>query len=295
MKRITLLTNPDKCNLHCPLCFLNQRPLQNCGEANCNKERRAFGLGEMPFEVARAAIEKYAAARDASGNRLLREVIPSTMGEPLLYSHFDELLEFCRSIGIPLNLTTNGTFPGKWAHESAMELLLLSCSDIKVSHLASEQFGGWKANVEKLVWVRNRLRENATRIATVSLQVTLHRKNLDMVPDLVEWASSIGIARIKWNTVVFLSVAPAALKSEFALDAGLDKVRSLILDATARSGGTVRNEGSLFMKIPCGHFSQVDDTCPFTDEVWILPDGSEDHCPNPERRYVDKNAGCCFL
>jgi len=252
-------------------------------------------MGEMIFEIARAAIEKYAAARDASGNRLLREVIPSTMGEPLLYSHFDELLEFCRSIGIPLNLTTNGTFPGKWAHESAMELLLLSCSDIKVSHLASEQFGGWKANVEKLVWVRNWLRENATRIATVSLQVTLHRKNLDVVPDLVEWASAIGVDRIKWNPVVFLSVAPAALKSEFALDVGLDKVRSLILDATARSGGTVRNEGSLFMKIPRGHFSQVDDTCPFTDEVWILPDGSEDHCPNPERRYVDKNAGCCFL
>ena len=285
MRRITLLTNPDKCNLHCPLCFLNQRALLNCGDG-CE-----FGMGEMSFEIARAAIEKYAAARDASGNRLLREVIPSTMGEPFLYSHFDELLEFCRLIGIPLNLTTNGTFPGKWAHESAMELLLRSCSDIKVSHLASEQFGDWKANVEKLLCVRNRLSE----AATVSLQVTLHRKNLDVVPDLVEWASSIGIARIKWNPVVFLSVAPAELKSEFALDGGLDKVRSLILDATARSGGTVRNEGSLFMKIPCGHFSQVDDTCPFTDEVWILPDGSEDHCPNPERRYVDKNAGCCFL
>ena len=290
MHRITLLTNPDKCNLHCPLCFLNQRPLQNCGEG-C-----VFGMGEMIFEIARAAIEKYAAARDASGNRLLREVIPSTMGEPLLYSHFDELLEFCRLIGIPLNLTTNGTFPGKWAHESAMELLLLSCSDIKVSHLASEQFGGWKANVEKLMTVRRSLCvEHAAGVATVSLQVTLHRKNLDMVPDLVKWTSSIGIARIKWNTVFFLSVASAALKSEFALDVGLDEVRNLVLDATARCGCKVRNEGSLFMKIPRGHFSQVDDTCPFTDEVWILPDGSEDHCPNPERRYVDKNAGCCFL
>ena len=126
-----------------------------------------FGMGEMIFEIARAAIEKYAVARDASGNRLLREVIPSTMGEPLLYSHFDELLEFCRLIGIPLNLTTNGTFPGKWAHESAMELLLLSCSDIKVSHLASEQFDGWKANVEKLVRVRDKLRENDIESVTI--------------------------------------------------------------------------------------------------------------------------------
>jgi organic radical activating enzyme len=180
MRRVTLLTNPDVCNLRCPLCFLNQRALFNCiarcaenGNGDCppdngrerffycNKERRAFGMGEMPFEVARAAIEKYAAERDASGKRLLREVIPSTMGEPLLYSHFDELLELCRALGIPLNLTTNGTFPGKWGSEDAMGVLLRSCRDIKVSYLASEQFDGWKANVEKLVRVRDRLRENA--------------------------------------------------------------------------------------------------------------------------------------
>ena len=172
MRRVTLLTNPDVCNLHCPLCFLNQRALCNCdarsarnGNRNCpldyDRERRAFGMGEMPFEIAKAAIEKYAAERDASGKRLLREVIPSTMGEPLLYSHFDELLELCRALGIPLNLTTNGTFPGKWGSEDAMGVLLRSCRDIKVSYLASEQFDGWKANVEKLVRVRDRLRENA--------------------------------------------------------------------------------------------------------------------------------------
>ena len=101
MRRITLLTNPDKCNLHCPLCFLNQ----------CSQVCRKFGMGEMPYAVARAAIEKYAAELDASGKRILQEIIPSTMGEPLLYSHFDELLEQCRTLGIPLNLTTNGTFP----------------------------------------------------------------------------------------------------------------------------------------------------------------------------------------
>ena len=100
MRRVTLLTNPDVCNLHCPLCFLNQRALCNCDARSaengngdcppdngrerffyCNKERRAFGLGEMNFEIARAAVEKYAAERDASGKRLLREVIPSTMGD----------------------------------------------------------------------------------------------------------------------------------------------------------------------------------------------------------------------
>ena len=312
MRRVTLLTNPDVCNLHCPLCFLNQRALHNCNARSaengngdcppdnarecffyCNKERRAFGLGEMPFEIARAAVEKYAADRDASGKRLLREVIPSTMGEPLLYSHFEELLELCRAFGIPLNLTTNGTFPGKWGRDAVMELLLRSCSDIKVSYLASEQFDGWKANVEKLVWVRDGLRENAdadcagiakSRCATVSLQVTLHKKNLQNVPELVSWASAIGIDRIKWNKVVLLKCVPTEFRKEYELtedDVALLRSR---LKST-----NVHCEGSLFFTDShngdCAMGGVCGVSCPFMDEIWILPDGSENHCPDPEHRF----------
>ena len=286
MRRITLLTNPDVCNLHCPLCFLNQRALLNCDVANCNKERCALGMVEMPFEIARAAIEKYAAERDVSGKRLLREVIPSTMGEPLLYSHFDELLKLCRAMGLPLNLTTNGTFPGKWGSDAAMELLLRSCSDIKVSYLASEQFDGWKANVEKLVRVRDKLRGNA-RCATVSLQVTLHKKNLQDVPALVSWASANGIDRIKWNKVVLLSVASQELREMYALDdALLESLRNEFRSGEF-SASNVKREGSLFFDDGadvCAVGGKCE-SCPFADEVWVWPDGHEDHCPNPERRW----------
>lgn len=308
MRRVTLLTNPDVCNLRCPLCFLNQRALHNCNARSvengngdcppdnarerffyCNKERRAFGMGEMSFEVARAAIEKYAAERDVSGKRLLQEVIPSTMGEPLLYSHFDELLEFCRALEIPLNLTTNGTFPGKWVSDAAKELLLRSCSDIKVSYLASERFDGWKANVEKLVRVRDKLRENA-RCATISLQVTLHKNNLQDVPALVSWASAIGIDRIKWNKVVFLSTASQSLREMYALDdASLESLRNEFR-LGALSASNVKHEGSLFFNDSadiCAVGGKCE-SCPFADEVWVWPDGHEDHCPNPERRFVGR-------
>ena len=278
MRRVTLLTNPDVCNLHCPLCFLNQRAF-------------AFGLGEMNFEIARAAIEKYAADRDTSGKRLLQEVIPSTMGEPLLYSHFDELLELCGALGIPLNLTTNGTFPGKWGSEDAMGVLLHSCSDIKVSYLASEQFDGWKANVEKLVRVRDRLRENA-RCATISLQVTLHKKNLQEVPEIVSWASAIGVDRIKWNKVVLLSVASQELREMYALDdASLESLRNEFR-AGVFSASNVKREGSLFFDDGadvCAVGGKCE-SCPFADEVWVWPDGHEDHCPNPERRWVGERS-----
>ena len=322
MRRVTLLTNPDVCNLHCPLCFLNQRALHNCnarsaenGNGDCppdnGRVRRAFGMGEMNFEIARAAVEKYAADRDASGKRLLREVIPSTMGEPLLYSHFNELLELCRALEIPLNLTTNGTFPGKWGRDAAMELLLRSCSDIKVSYLASEQFDGWKANVEKLVKVRDKLRGNAgcedadagyanaecagdagvkcaetaeSRVATVSLQVTLHKKNLQDVPELVSWASAIGVDRIKWNKVVLLKCVPPEFRKEYELtedDVALLRSR---LKST-----NVHCEGSLFFTDShngdCAMGGVCGVSCPFMDEIWILPDGSENHCPDPEHRF----------
>ncbi len=354
MRRVTLLTNPDVCNLRCPLCFLNQRALLHCDasnarddnrdcvldsenarlansngerfsdcnkERNCNKERRALGMGEMPFEVARTAIEKYAAERDVSGKRLLREVIPSTMGEPLLYSHFDELIELCGALGLPLNITTNGTFSGKWGREECLAKLLCACSDIKVSYLASEQFDGWKANVEKLVRLRDKLRGNAysagvascanvgcagtadvecaetsksrvaesrsagtakSRIATVSLQVTLHKKNLQEVPALVEWATAIGIDRIKWNKVVLLKCVPPEFRKEYELtedDVALLRSR---LKST-----NVHCEGSLFFDRSAGlcPVGGLCGSCPFADEVWVWPDSHEDHCPNPEKRF----------
>jgi MoaA/NifB/PqqE/SkfB family radical SAM enzyme len=229
------------------------------------------------------------------------------MGEPLLYSHFDELLELCKLLEIPLNLTMNGTFPGKWGSDAAMELLLRSCSDIKVSYLASEQFDGWKANVEKLVRVRDKLRGNAdcamgadadcvgtakSRVATVSLQVTLHKKNLQDVPELVEWASAIGIDRIKWNKVVFLSTASQSLHEMYALDdASLESLRNEFR-AGVFSASNVNREGSLFFDDGadvCAVGGKCE-SCPFADEVWVWPDGHEDHCPNPERRWVGERS-----
>ena len=276
MRRLTLLTNPDKCNLRCPLCFLNQRG-------------RPFGMGEMPIEVAKAAIEKNA----GSG---LREVIPSTMGEPLLYSKFAELLEYCSAKKIPLNLTTNGTFPGIWGTAAGMERLLLACSDIKVSCMGFEDpafdemmpgisFEPWRRNVERLLGVaRSLCAGSATgrNVASVSLQVTLHRKLLSFAPEIWYWADSVGIARIKWNLPVFIS-AGERLRNEYGISGLAAREIRRELEALQAQFPRVRCEGSLFFDVhlgggPCDLFK---------DEIWILPDGSEEHCPNPERRFGD--------
>lgn len=299
MLRLTLLTNPDMCNLHCPLCFLEQRG-------------RKFGMGEMPFEVARHAIE-------LALPQGLREVIPSTMGEPLLYSYFDELLDLCRVHDVPVNLTTNGSFPGVWGSEEGLARLLAACSDIKVSCMGWGEsfcemmpgltFDKWKRNVERLVELRKQwgeaeglkaenreaeslkaksLKAGCARGATVSLQVTLHRKNFEAAAEILQWAESIGVDRIKWNLPVFLSVAPAGMRERYGLsDVEIDTLRGRI------ASEKVRCEGSLFFesrKLKPEGAMQSEADCPFVGELWILPDGSEQYCPNPERRFGNSNA-----
>lgn len=299
MLRLTLLTNPDMCNLHCPLCFLEQRG-------------RKFGMGEMPFEVARHAIE-------LALPQGLREVIPSTMGEPLLYSYFDELLGLCETLCVPVNLTTNGSFPGVWGSEEGLARLLAACSDIKVSCMGWGEsfcemmpgltFDKWKRNVERLVELRKQwgeaeglkaenreaeslkaksLKAGCARGATVSLQVTLHRKNFEAAAEILQWAESIGVDRIKWNLPVFLSVAPAGMRERYGLsDVEIDTLRGRI------ASEKVRCEGSLFFesrKLKPEGAMQSEADCPFVGELWILPDGSTQRCPNPERRFGDKNA-----
>ena len=263
MRRITLLTNPDKCNLRCALCFLRQNGIVSFS-------------GEMPFETAKAAIEKYAAEKDASGNSLLKEVIPSTMGEPLLYSRFENLLHLCEMSGIKMNLTTNGTFPGKWSSPSLMFELVQACSDIKVSTLAYEMGGYlrhlWRENVEKLIECRKRRLDSSARI---SLQVTLHRENLQDLKDIVIWAEKAGVQRIKWNPAVFIPNTSAILERRFKLSKEeLENLRQELLKGSLHSE-KIKYEGSLFIEDPTEDcpMSGSCEKCPFTDEVWIWPDG----------------------
>ena len=242
----------------------------------------------MPIEVALRAIEKYAG---------IKEVIPSTMGEPLLYSKFAELLELCGSRGIPLNLTTNGTFPGKWGSLEGMEALLLACSDIKVSTLSYEMGGlpeaEWKKGVGQLLESRCRLEQSGKRTTSVSLQVTLHRENVEAAVPLLRWAEKIGVDRIKWNPVVFLDCASRELRERFALPEGA--VERLCTELYSEK---VCCEGSLFFRNRQGScvVTGIDcdgnaPECPFADEVWVWPDGHEDHCPNPVRRW----SSSCYI
>ena len=138
--RVTFDTNPDDCNLHCDMCegFSQYSTVQ--------KERKEEGL--KPRRMSIWLVEKVLTEwvdlhlESLSPESPKMEVIPSTMGEPLLYEHFEEFL--CLVIredarlqahgapGLKLNLTTNGTFPRLGAKAWAKKLIPVT-SDIKIS------------------------------------------------------------------------------------------------------------------------------------------------------------------
>ncbi len=195
--RITFDTNPDDCNLHCIMCeehsfFSPKHPARR----NENEKRRV-----MDFAI----IDKIVRECVPHG---LREVIPSTMGEPLLYRNFRDIIGLCYRYGIKMNLTTNGTFPGCGASEWA-EIICPVSSDVKISWNGvteevqegimvgsplNRRMDDLKAFLEVRDSISNSMQGNH---CSVTLQLTFMEMNLTEIPDLVRFAMDLGIDRVK--------------------------------------------------------------------------------------------------
>ncbi len=82
--RVTFDTNPDDCNLKCIMCE------EHSIYSPCQTNRKEAGLPRrrMDIDLIRKVLEN-------SKGTGLKEIIPSTMGEPLLYRHFEEILQLC--------------------------------------------------------------------------------------------------------------------------------------------------------------------------------------------------------
>jgi molybdenum cofactor biosynthesis enzyme MoaA len=119
--RITFDTNPDDCNLRCIMCE------EHSIYSSCQTKRKEEGRPRrrMDIELIRKVLQE-------SKGSPLKEIIPSTMGEPLLYRHFEEIIALCQEFEVKLNLTTNGTFPKYGAIEWAKRIVPIG-SDVKIS------------------------------------------------------------------------------------------------------------------------------------------------------------------
>lgn len=194
--RITFDTNPDDCNLHCIMCE------EHSIYSPCQMKRKAQGLPRrrMNIELIRKVLEE-------SKGSPLKEIIPSTMGEPLLFRHFDEIVQLCQEYGVKLNLTTNGTFPRLGAVEWARRIVPIG-SDVKISWngatkktseliMIGSNFEKRLQNVKDFIRVRDEIAAQGGNFCRITFQLTFMEIGLDEIPDVIRLAASLGVNRVK--------------------------------------------------------------------------------------------------
>ncbi len=285
--RLTLVTDPDDCNLACDMC--------ECGRARSGLGPRPPTPRRMDPALALGALASLASLPVAG----LREVIPSTMGEPLLWPGLDALLDACAARGLALNLTTNGTWPGRGPRAWG-ERLWPVARDVKVSWngatattaeavMPGLDFAAAVDGLREVAAARDREAGRSGRRGTLSFQVTAQAANVDELPDLVRLAARLGVDRVKLNQLQprVPALLPRALtRSEAGLrrwNAAAAAVRAVAASPEGRlpwgAQVEVQHAGDLALTpaapAPLG-------PCPFVGrEAWLLPDGRLAPCPHP--------------
>ena len=292
--RITFDTNPDDCNMYCIMCE------EHSEFSRLKKERIISGRPHrrMDISIIRETIRQMS-------SRGLKEIIPSTMGEPLLYSHFSEIIDLCREYSIKLNLTTNGTWPGLGAEKWAERICPVT-SDVKISWNGASasvqesimKGSGYDRRIRDLrtfISVRDRIAKEGENRCRITLQVTFMESNLSELPDIVKLAADNGVDRIKGHHLWahFPEIGNQDLRRS---SDSIMRWNSIVYKCFEVANEHRRYDGSdilleNFTSIPEGiQRSMPDDwICPFLGrEAWVNYEGRFDPCcaPDAERKTL---------
>jgi MoaA/NifB/PqqE/SkfB family radical SAM enzyme len=286
--RITFDTNPNDCNLNCIMCEHHSK------HSNVEKNRILSNQpkARMPIELIRRVLE-------STKNSPLREIIPSTMGEPLLYKDFEQILDMCKKFGVKLNLTTNGTFPIKGSTAWA-KLIAPVTSDVKLSWngatkktqetiMQGSNFEQGLQNIKEFIKIRDEYANAGGNYCQVTLQLTFMEANLNELEDIVRLGINLGINRIKghhlWTN--FPEIEPLSLRRDAASIARWNKVVLKIQKIEADTLLSNRKHILLvnFDILEEGATQNLNPEaiCPFLGkEAWIAPDGHFSPCCAPD-------------
>lgn len=195
--RITIDTNPEDCNLKCIMCE-EHSPYSDFistlyKETGVKRRRMQFETVENIFNQA-----------ETLG---ITEIIPSTMGEPLLYKEFDRIYELAEQKNIKINLTTNGTFPKKTIKEWS-KLIVPNTSDVKISWNGATKETAQKImygidfhktidNVKLFISHRNVHFQKTGYYCRVTFQLTFMQNNMHELADIIKMAAQLGVDRVK--------------------------------------------------------------------------------------------------
>jgi len=286
--RVTFDTNPDTCNLHCIMCEEHSphSPLQQARRAE-GRPRRL-----MPIALIRRVVA------DAAANGL-REIIPSTMGEPLLYEHFEDILALCAEHGVKLNLTTNGTFPRLGA-EAWAERVVPVTSDVKISwNGATKEIqesimlgSNWEkilANVRAFIAVRDAHAAKGGNRCRVTFQLTFLEANVVELADIVRLAIELGVDRVKGHHLWthFDAIKDQSMRrSPEAIrrwNRAVLAARGAAADRTLPNGKHILLENIFLLDEDATGDLAPGGPCPFLgQEAWVSAEGRFDPCCAPD-------------
>jgi len=249
--RITFITNPSLCNQNCDICFSKQAPLD------------WEPVQEMDFAI----IEKVVNAFLPLG---LKEIIPSTIGEPFLYSRFEDFLLLAKKSNVKVNITTNGTFPNgglkKW-----LPLLLPVLSNIK--------FSAMHGKIPQSIF--EFINECKINKPTITIQATLNKNDkLDEIPR--------GIDRIKINEPWILNKPLATSHSQLPTNPCpfLTKEAWVWVDGTFQVCPNPDARFGMRTKFPFGDFGNFANQDPL--EIWN-GEAYRNFCKNYKENAICKN------
>jgi len=292
--RITFDTNPDTCNLKCIMCEEHsEHSLLQLQRKNEGRERRV-----MPFEM----IEKVIAEAAPHG---LREIIPSTMGEPLLYDQFEGIIELCRRYGVKLNLTTNGTFPRLGAAEWAKRIVPVT-SDVKISwngatkttHEAIMVGAKWEnvlENARTFLAIRDAHAAAGGNRCRVTFQLTFLKSNVHELADMVRLAIDLGVDRVKGHHLWahFDAIRDQSMRrnteSIGRWNAAVLEAREVAATKPLPNGKHVLLENIFLLDEKATQDLAPGGPCPFLgQEAWVSALGRFDPCcaPDAQRRSL---------
>lgn len=275
--RITFDTNPDDCNLNCIMCEANSK-------FNHNKSAKNQSRRVMDINLVRKIL------LDMQGSNL-QEIIPSTMGEPLLYKNFSEIISMCHEFNVKLNLTTNGTFPGKSVTEWA-KLIVPITSDVKISFngatkitqeniMSGSKYDTHINNIKEFIAYRDYWSKQGGNYCRVTLQLTFLRNNVDELVDIIKMAIDLGVNRVKGHHV--WTHYPELEELSMRKDAATINHWNKVVKSVQEVAGT---------KILLENFTLLDEgatkdlnpkaVCPFLGkEAWVAHDGNFSPCCAP--------------
>lgn len=283
--RITIDTNPEDCNYHCIMCEEHSRFSHFKETLGCHRRMPVEWIDRLFEEASRLGV---------------KEIIPSTMGEPLLYKGIDRFYELSQKYGIKINLTTNGSFLGKSIDEWA-RIIVPNTTDVKISIngatketsekvMEGSDFDREIDNIKHLVRYRNEYYKETGYYCRITLQLTFMSINMHELADIVKMAAVLDVDRIKGHHLWthFPEIEHLSMKDSPESIAQWNQYVKEAIEAQKSHlkpyGKKVLLENIVPLSVEKGKVVPEESECPFLGrELWVSATGVISPCCAPDQ------------